>query len=52
MIQRTWRQPLLVIGIVLAVVIPVGGMLVSFACIAWPVVSGAGTQEALVEGRL
>ena len=35
------------IGILLAVVIPVGGMLVPFACTAWSVVSGSATNESL-----
>lgn len=48
MIKETYRKRLLVIGILLAAVIPVGGMLAPFAYMAWSIVSGSATHESLV----
>ncbi len=45
MIKERYRKRILVAGIILAVVIPVGGMLIPFASMAWSVVSDSAAQE-------
>ncbi len=45
MIKKTYRKRILIAGIILSVVIPVGGMLAPFVSMAWSMVTGSAAQE-------